>query len=569
MKSILLGLFSLVLLHAQIVAQKASVKWSEEFRIKSGTTDLDVLHADKSGIYLQESHLVVTGIKLIGSSLRTSATLVKLDKNFSQVFTTGFNNELRGKEFLQFFVLKDKIFLIAVDMKNKDGAKIVQGVEVDKGTGLLKGMWKELVSIPGDMKKVEIDFKMGYNADSTSMVLVSSLNGTEKNTFYIHEFDETLASIGKPVQISNEFPKNTYQLADVICTNKKRIILVGRMYEYREGEKKKEKYLDFAQFNIRFYDETGKQIQELNTSVNGKWLTSAKVIQEQDKDLVLAGFYSEGRKDKTLDGLIVQRLDPVHGTVLATKEIAIDRSMLSSTVEDQSNEDDDKAGKKGSSKSDTKSTGNKGFSANMTFRKIFYTPDGGLVLLAEWYNHYMYTSELRSEYGKVERQINSVYDCDEILISKIAQSGELDWLKVLPKYQHEVISGPTSTSYGSGFSYQSFFDPVNRPLYAGFSSLQSNNKIHLFFNDHSHNESVIQPSQKVKLLKRFDKSHCFLVSIDLATGKLTRKMLIDNNDHPISMPRLGSSFGKEMYIVAKEVRFLGKSRIEVARISMN
>ncbi len=68
-----------------------------------------------------------------------------------------------------------------------------------------------------------------------------------------------------------------------------------------EGKKKKEKFMEFVNYNIRMYDDGGKQLAEINTTVNGKWITSAKLIQEKDKDLVLAAFYNTNRKEKTID----------------------------------------------------------------------------------------------------------------------------------------------------------------------------------------------------------------------------------------------------------------------------
>ena len=91
----------------------------------------------------------------------------------------------------------------------------------------------------------------------------------------------------KPVDITNEFDPKTFQLEDVLYTINKKIILVGRVYEYEEGKKKKNKFLDFANYNIRLYDEKGKQQAEVNTNINGKWLISTKLVQKADKDLVL------------------------------------------------------------------------------------------------------------------------------------------------------------------------------------------------------------------------------------------------------------------------------------------
>ena len=76
------------------------------------------------------------------------------------------------------------------------------------------------------------------------------------------------------------------------------MILVGRLYEYQEGKKKKDKFLDFANYNIRLYNEQGKQQTEISTSINGKWLTSTNLVLEKNKDLVLVAFYNNNKRGK-------------------------------------------------------------------------------------------------------------------------------------------------------------------------------------------------------------------------------------------------------------------------------
>ena len=87
------------------------------------------------------------------------------------------------------------------------------------------------------------------------------------------------------------------------------------------------------------YDEQGKQQTEVNTNINGKWLTSTKLVQEKDKDLVLAAFYNNVKKGKTIDGMLVQRIDPVTGKVISTSEKQINNSMLANAAEDSTAEE--------------------------------------------------------------------------------------------------------------------------------------------------------------------------------------------------------------------------------------
>ena len=88
-KTLLLLLSFIVICHT--FSQKANVTWGDEFKLKKGSTDLSVLCADNSGVFLQESHDVLKSYFFFGATTRTSASLVKLDKNLAELYRNDFN----------------------------------------------------------------------------------------------------------------------------------------------------------------------------------------------------------------------------------------------------------------------------------------------------------------------------------------------------------------------------------------------------------------------------------------------------------------------------------------------
>jgi len=556
-------------------AQKPRITWGGEFKLRKGSTDLEVIHADKSGVYLQEGHLALKSYFVIGATARSSATLVKLDKNLSEIYRSDFNKELKGKEFVQFFVLQDKLLVFASEYIRPEKQLNIYGAEVNKNSGELAGKWMPVTSFQKEEKKDDIDFKITYNADSTKMVVVSSIEGRERNEYSIQEFDKTLKETAKAATISNEFDPKTFQLEDVLYTVKKKIILVGRVYEYQEGKKKKGKFLDFANYNIRIYNEEGKQEKEINTNVDGKWITSTKLVQEKDKDIVLAAFYSDQKKGKTIDGMLVQRIHPVTGEVISTSDKKINASLLSNEPDESSDEEDEKESKierKEKQRLEKIKDEGEAFSKYMQFRNIFYIKNNELIILAEKYHRFFSTSQFYTPGtngmpGRWTTTTSLVHDCGDILMCKVDASGNISWLHAFPKAQREV-SAASSSSSGLGFSSSGFFTASNAPFYAGFGAIQANNSIQILFNDNPKNAVVTQPGQKVKIAARFYKSDCFILSVDESTGKYTRKMFFSNMDVPTSMPRLGSVIDDGMYLVGKEDRFFGKTKIAVAKITI-
>ncbi|MCW3120296.1 MAG: hypothetical protein JWM28_4378 [Chitinophagaceae bacterium] len=566
-------LMAAALLSLSTFSQKSKITWGDEFRLRRGSTDLEVIYADKSGVYLQEGHLAVRSYFVIGGTTRASATLVKLDKNLTELYRSDFNRELKGKEFVQFFVVQDRMFVFASDYEKREKTLTIFGAEVNKNSGELSGDWIMITSFQKEEKKDDINFKLALNADSSKMVVISSIEGREKNEYTIQEFDKTLKPTAKPVTITNEFDPKTFQLEDVLYTLNKKKILVGRIYEYQEGKKKKDKFLDFANYNIRLYDEKGKQQKEINTNVNGRWLNSTKLVQEKNNDVVLAAFFSNQRRGKTIDGMLVQRINPVSGEVITTSEKQINHSLLTGDPDPSDEESDEKesrAERKERERLDKIIDEGDAFSKYMRFQNIFYTNDDGLIVVAEKYHHYIYTlrsyaSGTGTSPARWTSTTYSVYECGDLLMCKIDKAGNIGWMRVLPKAQREVIQ----IGYSTGFGFPGYFDPSNRPFYAGFGTLQTNNAIQILFNDNPRNATVTQPGQKIKSVRHFGKSDCFIIKVDVADGKAERRMFFTNADVPTSMPRLGSVIGEDMYIIGKDDRMFGKSKIAVAKVTMN
>jgi len=558
-------------------AQAPKIAWGNEFKLSKGSTGLSVICTDNTGVYLQESHMALKSYFVFGATMRESAMLIKLDGNLTEQFRNDFNKELRGKEFEQFFSVADKLYILASDYERREKTLTLYAAAVNNATGDLAGDWQQLASWVKDEKSDNIHFKVSGNADNSALILVSSIEGKEHNSYQVQEFDKNLKSVGAAINISNEFDPKTFQLEDVLYTTAKKVVLVARLYEYEEGKRKKDKFLDFLHYNIRIYNNKGKQEQDIKTDIAGKWLVSTKVLQEADKDLVIAAFYSKEKKGNTIDGLLVQRIDPNTGNILTTSEKEINTSLLTPIDEDNTayddNDDDSKKEKKEREKFDKIKDESEGFTRYMQFRNIFYTPDKGIVILAEKYHHYTYTTSSYSPgfngmQGTYTNQTYTVFETGDLMMCKIDAGGDIAWLQVLPKAQREQVGG-NFTGYSDFSIGLYYFSTHNMPYYSGFGALQDNNNIHIIFNDNPKNEGVLQLGQKIKTATMFRKSTCFNLTLDATTGKYTRKLFFSNKDVPTAMPRLSSYIGDDMYMIGREDRLFGKTKIAVAKVTVN
>ena len=556
----LLLLFTFAISHGQ----ETKVSWGDEFKMHKGSTDLAILSADKSGVYLEESHATMSSYFVIGYTVRKSATLVKPDPTLKEQYRNDFDKELKGKEFDRLFVIRDKLYLFATDYSKKEKSLYLYAAEIDKGTGSLKGDWQQVYAWEKNDKAEQIDYTVSANADSSTIVLTGTYTGRDRNRYEITMMDLNLHPVGKTFTITNEFDPKTFQVEDFVYTPTGNAILVGRVYEYEEGKKKKDKNLLFKNYNIRIYDSQGKLKKEVATDINGKYLVTGKVMQVKN-EYVLAAFYCNDKKKKEINGLLVQRIDPATGNILVSTQKELNNSLISEV------EDDDNDSKK-ASKSDNDEE--EGLAANLKFRDFFVTPDNGLVILAEKYTRRVVQSSSYTNTagggGSWSSRRYVVYECGDIYMSKIGASGNVDWIHVLPKSQMETIE--TGASMYSSFATQtpaeSFFERnSNMPFYAGFNCLDGKSVINIFFNDHEKNADILQPGKKIKRISSFGKSQCYLVTLDPVSGKYTRKSLFTNRDIPTSMPRLGVVLNNTMYLTGKEDRMFGKTKIVVGRIT--
>jgi hypothetical protein len=270
---LIVGIFMSVACYSQ-----AKVAWGDEFKLRKGSSDLAIINADKLGVYFEESHFMRKG-GFWGTTNGKSSILVKLNASLTEVYRKEYDKELRDKDLESFFFIQDKLYLFASEYEKKDKTFNLYAAEIDKTSGNLKTDWQQVYSWEKSEKNAEVQFRITPNSDSSKIVVTSTYSGKTENHYEIKTMDANLKVVDKPFTISNEFDPKTFQVEDFVYTRSGNAILVGRVYEYEEGRKKKDKNLLFKNYNIRIYDNQGKMKKEIVTDIDGKFLVSGKLVQ--------------------------------------------------------------------------------------------------------------------------------------------------------------------------------------------------------------------------------------------------------------------------------------------------
>ncbi len=550
----------------------------EEIKLKKGTADLDIVAADNTGLYFTESRVKMKGYFIIGASYGTSIKLMKLDKNFAEVFDKEYKKELKGLDFQSFQTLGNDLYMFATDFEKKEKLFKVYGAKVDKNSGDLSGDFTELGSYQLESKKDDYEMKITPVQDGNSFLMVSNISGKEKVTLGVHLLDKSLKRKESAI-IDLSFNPDNYALQDVQYTKNNKIILLGKEYEEAQYGKKKKKRLVFKQYAMSIYNQDGKKETDVKIDSDDKYVISGKLIEQPGGEMLLAGFYSNAAKKEDLNGFYINKVDPEKGVLVLSSYKEINSGMLGKGFIDEADDDDLSKEEKKQAKKAKDDDDEEEFPNSFVIKSVNINPvDNSVIITSEVskYAHYTYTS---SSYNNTTRTWNTTttsvhrFTNQDILVINADKDGNIKWLNALPKSQVEEIRTSRS-GYGSGISfgydYSGYFaSRGGMPYYSSYSSLINNNNLVIIMNDHNSNNVNPEYGNKVKTVYNFRKrSTVYGVSIDLGTGKMTRKIIGSNNDETILMPRHAFVVKNELFIPSWRQHMMAKTELRFAKITV-
>ena len=79
--------------------QTYQVDWGDEMKVKKGSMDMDIVHADKTGVYMVEGRMKMKSYFVIGYSVGEVFKFYKFDPNYNVVYDKEYTKELKGLSF--------------------------------------------------------------------------------------------------------------------------------------------------------------------------------------------------------------------------------------------------------------------------------------------------------------------------------------------------------------------------------------------------------------------------------------------------------------------------------------
>ncbi|MCX6315945.1 MAG: hypothetical protein NTW29_01535 [Bacteroidetes bacterium] len=574
MKNITLVLTALCISLLSFSQANYKITWGEEMKLRKGTADLDIIAADNTGLYFTEQRI---NRSMFGGSGPSVYKLYKMDKNFGEVFDKEYKKELRGLEFQSFQSMGNDLYLFATDYIRKERLFKIYGAKVDKNSGDLVGDFSELGQYELESKRDDYDLKVSSIRNGNAFLLVSNISAKDRVSIGVTVLDKNLKELENTV-INLSFDPNLYQLADVQYTKDNKIVLLGKQFEETQIGKKKRKRLIFTQYAMAIYSNKGAKEKDIALNADDRYIISGKLIEQKNGDLLLAGFYSNGARKEDLNGFFINKVDPVKGELLLSSFKEINAGMLGRGYEDAGDEDDEQKESRKRAKKAKDDDEEDEFPNSFVIKSVDINPsDNSIIITSEVskYSYYTYTS---SQYNANTRTWTYTtthvhrFTNQDILLINADQSGNIKWVNALPKSQWEEVR-TTNNSYGGwGYSYDRssyFAQSGGMPFYSSYKSLISNNSLVLIMNDHTSNNVNPEYGDRVKTVSNFRKrSNTYGITVDLSTGKMTRKIISSNNEETILMPRHGYVVNNELFVPSWRQHLMAKTELKFAKITV-
>lgn len=543
MKQVLLTIFFSVL-SLSIMAQRMkksdlSVKVSQPEKqkgMRSGIlSDLIGYDEETGEIYTQRMsgsvvYMIPMGVKLHIHKKDARFQEIKSDKY--KMKGLPYKRQILGTE------LYNDAIVVLTSMKGKDKARNLEITEINKKS--LKKVSDKVLLTAKKSSKVGIDFNYLISKDRKRMVVFSQkYNKRSSKTEYIFTvLDENLKEIWNGEK-TIEHSMDNFTVISSLLTNDGKIVMYG--YEFNQKGSFFSVKTTQGKSKLLVIDEEG--VEEVDFDLDGKYISDFDMVEKENGIVSLTGLYGEATKTSSgVSGAFWLDCDINSGEINDVQFEEFEKDFIIQTWSAKAKKKDKRKSKRKKKKKDSPQL------YNYIIHDLIKTEDGGDIMCAEQY--YMYVTSHTDSKGNVTYTYHYLYN--DIIVIKRDGNGDVEWKKVLNKYQH------TTNDNGILSSFQYILD-------------SEDDKLHLIFNDNSDNYD----KAKMAKLKRttahgFSKSSAkYCVSdfeIDIESGEFKRKLILsaeDLNNKFRLVPRDAIRLKEENKLIMKAGRKKQAMKVEI------
>jgi len=190
-------------------------------------------------------------------------------------------------------------------------------------------------------------------------------------------------------------------------------------------------------YHIELLKMSGRENKILITPVTlgNKFISNVSLFEVSDSDMIIAGYYNNENNRYAVDGVFTFKLTK-DGDLIDSRSYEIPLEILNMYVSERTQRRNEKKAEK-----------NKAEFESLELRELFVDDKGGILLVGEQY----YVQSHTYYYSNGTMRTYYTYHYNDLLVTKINEFGQLQWMKKLAKRQ-TGSSGRGSMSYKHMYS---------------------------------------------------------------------------------------------------------------------
>lgn len=414
----LLFLTAVLALNAQ---QNSNVLWGPDYKLSSKMSLGEVLNHDSESFYL---------LKYYGSSDNLEVQLESYSINSLELKSTypirihyekgdDFNIEVTWMVdsilwiFTTHYVKKDDAVYCYSQQFNLDGT--------DKGDVLLI----DKIEVSNKREIGSFDFILGVDKKEAMMVYSPPVDKYEYEVIHYNMvgLDQRLIW-SEHLELSH--PSDYFEIVKHIVRDSSRVYVLGVAYTNRVNASNKSHVKNTGKYALYTYDRASRSFNESSLSLNGRYITSATMVNDTSGNLYLIGLFSKTRSF-SVSGAFYLKSDMDSGELVEKGFSNFDQDLLRQFITD-------------------KKIRNEKELDSFDIKDLFVDSLGRVSLIAE---QYYVTSTTYTDPRTGHIIYTYYYHYNDILLVKFDTNGRIRWGKRIPKEQRTLDKSGYFQSYAA------------------------------------------------------------------------------------------------------------------------
>ncbi len=376
-------------------------------------------------------------------------------------------------------------------------------------------------SYDGYRRSQSASFSFKVSSDSTKLLFITDLPSSDRNIsrYGFLVLDEFLSEVWRSQTVTVNETENDFYRYDSQVGNDGSVYVLAQVVDNQGRYKRKE--INYR-FEMHLFKPGAKNADVFNVSLQGHFMSDMSFEVMENKDIKVVGFYSSKRGMQ--DGIFNVMID---GGTHDKKSEKVQNFPIDFIVQHSSDKEKRKA-----KRMEEKGKEVSFFSYNID--ELVEHPDGRLTMVGEQFRYY----EACNTDAHGQRYCTYHYVYGNIIVVNFNTEGEVDWMELVPKYQHTTN---------------------DRGYYSSYALAQlSNGTIHLVFNDSPKNSYYEENGKLYGWKRSSSKTDIVLFSIN-EKGETTRQILARGDDEDVmSRPRVSVQIDENQMLILAEDRRIAK-----------